>query len=60
MIILTSLLIVSIGAFILMANVFFTRKPDNDLRNTLAECAVCGVGFYLSMSVQVALIASMG
>jgi hypothetical protein len=56
----TSLIIIFIGAFILMAGILFFKEPRKDIRSTCVECVVWGVGFLLAMSVQVALLAAMG
>ncbi len=56
----TSLIIVLIGAFLLMAGILFFKEPRKNLRSTCVECVVWGVGFFLAMSVQVALLAAIG
>ena len=55
----TSLIIIFIGAFILMAGILLFKEPGKTFRSTCVECVAWGTGFFLSMSVQVALIASM-
>lgn len=55
----TSLMIILVGTVILMIGVMLFREPSKSIRSTCNECVVWGVGFFLSMSVQVALIASM-
>jgi predicted cobalt transporter CbtA len=55
----TSLIIILIGAFFMMAGVLFFKEPSNNYRSSFTECVAWGVGFFLSMSVQVVLIATM-
>ena len=54
-----SLIIIFIGAFILMAGILFFKEPRKNMRSTLGECVAWGLGFFISMSVQVAIIATM-
>lgn len=56
----TSLIIVLIGAFLLMAGILFFKEPGKNIRSTCVECVAWGAGFLFAMSVQVALLATMG
>ena len=55
----TLLIFILIGAFVLMAGILFFKEPRKNQHNTLVECAFWGLGFFLSMSVQVMFLASM-
>ena len=54
-----SLMIILVGTVILMIGVMLFREPRRSFRSTCTECVAWGLGFFLSMSVQVALIASI-
>lgn len=56
----TSLIIILIGAFILMAGILLFKEPRKSLGSTCTECVAWGVGFLVSMSLQVILLATMG
>ena len=55
----TSLMLIFIGTAILMTGIWLFREPRKSLRHTCTECVVWGLGFFLSMSVQVALLATL-
>ena len=42
-----------------MAGILFFKEPSKTIRGTCVECVAWGLGFLLSMTVQVALIAAM-
>jgi hypothetical protein len=55
----TSLMLIFIGTVILMTGILLFREPRKSFRNTCTECVVWGLGFFLAMSVQVALLATL-
>ena len=55
----TSLMIVFFVAFILMAGILIFREPSQDFGTTLVESIAWGLGLFLALTVQVALLASM-
>ena len=56
----TSLIIILIGAFLLMAGILFFKEPSKTVRSTCVECVAWGAGFFFAMIIQVALLAAIG
>ncbi|MBI5890199.1 MAG: hypothetical protein HZB47_05915 [Nitrosomonadales bacterium] len=57
--IISLLAVIAIGAFVLMLSVLFTTESGQNKDMMIAKSVAWGTGFFLSMSVQVAAIASM-
>lgn len=49
----------AIGTIVLMFGILVSREPDQSLTCTLRSCLAWGTGFFLSMCVQVLVLATL-
>ncbi len=55
----TLLITILISAFIMTIGILFFKEPDDNYHSSFTECLVWAAGFFLTMSIQIALITAM-
>ena len=55
----SKLALVAIGSVVLMAGILLFREAGKSFQSALKECMAWGVGFFVTMSVQILALGSL-
>ena len=57
--VLSMLAVLAVGMFILMAGILMNREPGQSFHDALKECVVWGIGFFISFSAEIVVLATV-